>query len=106
MARALSDDYGIGVRDGRFCAHPLVDRLAGPGGAAVRASLGLGPVDEHVDRLLTALAALTAQTALAANTALPPAAGGEPGPRPQSARTPAPRLATAITRRPRSVVPV
>jgi selenocysteine lyase/cysteine desulfurase len=59
VARALSEDYGIGVRDGRFCAHPLVDRLAGRGGTAVRASIGLGTVDEHVDRLLSALAALS-----------------------------------------------
>ncbi len=59
VARALAEDYGIGVRDGRFCAHPLVDHLAGPGGAAVRASIGLGTTDEHVDRLLAALAALS-----------------------------------------------
>jgi selenocysteine lyase/cysteine desulfurase len=59
VARALSDDYGIGVRDGRFCAHLLVDRLAGQGGTAVRASIGLGTTDEHVDRLLSALAALS-----------------------------------------------
>jgi selenocysteine lyase/cysteine desulfurase len=47
------------VRDGRFCAHLLVDRLAGQGGAAVRASIGLGTTDEHVDRLLAALAVLS-----------------------------------------------
>ena len=55
----LSRDYGIGVRMGRFCAHLLVDRLADRGGAAVRASIGLGTVDEHVDRLLSALAVLS-----------------------------------------------
>jgi selenocysteine lyase/cysteine desulfurase len=59
VARVLSDDYGIGVRDGRFCAHLLVDRLAGRGGAAVRASLGLGTTDAQVDRLLSALAAIS-----------------------------------------------
>ncbi|HEX3711165.1 MAG TPA: aminotransferase class V-fold PLP-dependent enzyme [Trebonia sp.] len=59
VARVLSRDYGIGVRDGRFCAHLLVDRLAGRGGTAVRASIGLGTVDEHVDRLLAALAVLS-----------------------------------------------
>ncbi|HVT70063.1 MAG TPA: aminotransferase class V-fold PLP-dependent enzyme, partial [Trebonia sp.] len=59
VAGALADGYGIGVRDGRFCAHLLVDRLAGHGGAAVRASIGLGTTDEHVDRLLGALAALS-----------------------------------------------
>jgi hypothetical protein len=60
---------------------------------------GFGTVDEHVDRLLTAL------TALAAVTASSPAAGREPGPRPRPARTTAPRPGTAITRLPRSVVP-
>jgi selenocysteine lyase/cysteine desulfurase len=66
VARALSEDYGIGVRDGRFCAHLLVDRLAGRGGAAVRASIGLGTVDEHIDRLLSALAVLSGRHATAA----------------------------------------
>jgi selenocysteine lyase/cysteine desulfurase len=59
VARVLSESYGIGVRDGRFCAHLLVDRLAGRGGTAVRASIGLGTVDEHVDRLLSALTVLS-----------------------------------------------
>ena len=78
VAQALADDYGIGVRDGRFCAHLLVDRLAGQGGAAVRASIGLGTTDEHVDRLLSALAALSgrhATEAPAPAAALAPAAG-------------------------------
>jgi selenocysteine lyase/cysteine desulfurase len=93
VARALSDDYGIGVRDDRFCAHPLVDRLAGPAGTAVRASIGLGTVDEHVDRLLAAL------------TALSRAARREPGARPQPAQITASRSARGITRLPRSAVP-
>jgi selenocysteine lyase/cysteine desulfurase len=59
VAQALAEDYGIGVRDGRFCAHLLVDRLAGRRVAAVRASIGLGTVDEHIDRLLSALAVLS-----------------------------------------------
>jgi selenocysteine lyase/cysteine desulfurase len=76
VAETLSEDYGIGVRDGRFCAHLLVDRLAGRGGAAVRASIGLGTVDEHVDRLLSALAVLsgrqaTGAPALGAGTGVP-----------------------------------
>lgn len=29
FAAALSAEYGIGVRDGLFCAHPLVRRLLG-----------------------------------------------------------------------------
>jgi selenocysteine lyase/cysteine desulfurase len=79
VARTLSEDYGIGVRDGRFCAHLLVDRLAGRGGTAVRASIGLGTVDEHVDRLLSALAALSGQSgrrATAAESASEPLAAG------------------------------
>ncbi len=62
VAEALSADYGIGVRDGRFCAHLLVDRLAGQGATAVRASLGLGTTDEHVTRLLAALTVLSGTT--------------------------------------------
>ncbi len=66
VALALSDRYGIGVRDGKFCAHPLVRRLLGAGGGgcadgdgtALRASFGIGTTDQHVDRLLTALGRL------------------------------------------------
>ncbi|MFG2003628.1 aminotransferase class V-fold PLP-dependent enzyme [Spirillospora sp. NPDC048911] len=77
VALTLSGDYGIGVRDGKFCAHPFVHHLlgapeasleagggAGEGGcgggqtSAVRASFGVGTTDEHVDRLLTALGRL------------------------------------------------
>lgn len=54
VAAVLSAEHGIGVRDGKFCAHPLVDRLTG-GAPAVRASLGLGATAEHVDRLVDAL---------------------------------------------------
>jgi selenocysteine lyase/cysteine desulfurase len=85
VAQALSEDYGIGVRDGRFCAHLLVDRLAGHGGAAVRASIGLGTVDEHIDRLLAALAVLSGAHATPA---------------------PAPGTGTGMPRLSRSVVPV
>lgn len=53
VAAALSAEHGIGVRDGAFCAHPLVNRLAG--GAAVRASVGLGTTDVDVERFLVAL---------------------------------------------------
>jgi selenocysteine lyase/cysteine desulfurase len=60
VAAYLSAEHGIGVRDGKFCAHPLVDRLTGSSdGGAVRASLGLGTTAEDVDRLLTALHGLT-----------------------------------------------
>ncbi|MER5477985.1 aminotransferase class V-fold PLP-dependent enzyme [Streptomyces sp. NPDC002734] len=76
LADRLASSYGIGVRAGLFCAHPLVRRLlgegpdaaaeCGTGGAspldAVRASFGVGTPVEHVDRLLGALAELTAET--------------------------------------------
>lgn len=54
VSHHLSTEHGIGVRDGRFCAHPLLDRL-GHGGGAVRASLGLGSTSDDVDALLSAL---------------------------------------------------
>jgi selenocysteine lyase/cysteine desulfurase len=57
VAAYLSAEHGIAVRDGKFCAHPLVDRIAGAGGA-VRASLGLGTTADDVERLLDALRAL------------------------------------------------
>ncbi|ROO90881.1 selenocysteine lyase/cysteine desulfurase [Actinocorallia herbida] len=61
VAEYLSDVHGIGVRDGKFCAHPLVATLtSSPETTALRASLGLGTTDEHVDRLLTALSTLPA----------------------------------------------
>jgi selenocysteine lyase/cysteine desulfurase len=57
----LANQHGIGVRDGLFCAHPLTRRLLGRaavrlgrpvGDAAVRASIGLGTTEEHVNWLL------------------------------------------------------
>ncbi|RFS83066.1 aminotransferase class V-fold PLP-dependent enzyme [Actinomadura spongiicola] len=70
VALTLSEEYGIGVRDGRFCAHPFVRHLLGGDDAvqdtAVRAGLGLGTSEEHVDRLLTALAELTCTVTRAA----------------------------------------
>lgn len=59
VATVLSAEHGIGVRDGRFCAHLLVDELLTRTGAttqaAVRVSIGLGNRREHVDRLLAAV---------------------------------------------------
>ncbi|MFH8406109.1 aminotransferase class V-fold PLP-dependent enzyme [Streptomyces sp. NPDC018019] len=73
FAAALSAEYGVGVRDGLFCAHPLVRTLLGatsqapgecgaPEGApgeqslnAVRVSFGAGTPDEHVDRFVRAV---------------------------------------------------
>ncbi|MEV1330261.1 aminotransferase class V-fold PLP-dependent enzyme [Micromonospora costi] len=68
VAAELARDHGIGVRDGLFCAHPLARRLLAEAAArtgrrdlpptALRASIGLGSTEEHVDRLLAALATL------------------------------------------------
>jgi selenocysteine lyase/cysteine desulfurase len=59
--------YGAGCLVGRadwaVAARPY---LYG-GGAAVRASIGLGTVDEHIDRLLSALAVLSGRHATAAS---------------------------------------
>ncbi|GAA3733954.1 selenocysteine lyase/cysteine desulfurase [Spinactinospora alkalitolerans] len=62
VAAALSAEHGIGVRDGLFCAHLLTRRLLPPSHSqAVRASLGLGTTEEHVDRLVGAVAELAAR---------------------------------------------
>ncbi|MFF9374968.1 aminotransferase class V-fold PLP-dependent enzyme [Streptomyces griseoluteus] len=74
LAAALSAEYGIGVRDGLFCAHPLVHALLGTGAAeqagcgtgalnAVRVSFGAGTPDEHVTRFVTALRELVTRGA-------------------------------------------
>ncbi|MCC9308743.1 aminotransferase class V-fold PLP-dependent enzyme [Kitasatospora sp. RB6PN24] len=74
FAAALSAEYGIGVRDGLFCAHPLVRTLldqqdAAPSACgapepslpgerslnAIRVSFGAGTPGEHVDRFLAAV---------------------------------------------------
>ena len=63
VAAALSAEHGIGVRDGAFCAQPLVRALLGAAGCssadgtghALRASVGLGSTTEHVDRLVRAV---------------------------------------------------
>ena len=65
VAAILSAEHGIGVRDGKFCAHILVDELlADPWGevpaTAVRVSLGISNTLEHVERLVRALADLAA----------------------------------------------
>ena len=63
VAAALSAEHGIGVRDGAFCAQPLVRRLLGAAGCnvedgtghAIRASVGLATSTEHVERLISAV---------------------------------------------------
>ncbi|MGX1808840.1 aminotransferase class V-fold PLP-dependent enzyme [Nocardia sp. NPDC055321] len=56
VAAYLSAEHGIGVRDGRFCAHPLLARLGVD--AALRASIGLGTTAADVDRLVDAISTL------------------------------------------------
>ncbi len=60
VAQYLSAEHGVGVRDGRFCAHPLLERLNG-GRTAVRASLGMGSTVEDVDRLIIGIGQLVAR---------------------------------------------
>jgi selenocysteine lyase/cysteine desulfurase len=81
FAAALSAEYGIGVRDGLFCAHPLLRVLLGAGqddpgecGApdaapgetslnAIRVSFGAGTPEEHVERFLAAVRTLVREGA-------------------------------------------
>ncbi|MEV6160409.1 aminotransferase class V-fold PLP-dependent enzyme [Streptomyces sp. NPDC052052] len=81
FAAALSAEYGIGVRDGLFCAHPLVRTLlgsdpqqtgecgapeAGPGELslnAIRVSFGAGTPDEHIERFVGAVKELVTKGA-------------------------------------------
>ena len=82
FSAALSAEYGIGVRDGLFCAHPLVRTLLGgedaepsecgapepslPGERslnAIRVSFGAGTPDEHLERFLAAVRELVADGA-------------------------------------------
>ncbi len=64
VSERLAREHGIGVRDGLFCAHPLARRLLREaaervgrplGTSAVRASIGIGSTDEHVERLVGAV---------------------------------------------------
>jgi selenocysteine lyase/cysteine desulfurase len=65
VARRLADEDGIGVRDGLFCAHPLTRHLLAAApvplpDTAVRASIGAGTTEEHVDRLIAAVTRIAA----------------------------------------------
>ena len=79
LATVLSAEHAIGVRNGCFCAQPLVMRLLGisehevgrllstlraggqpPLPGAVRASLGIGSTAADVDRLIGALTEIAA----------------------------------------------
>ena len=60
VAAYLSAEHAIGVRDGRFCAHPLLARLGIGRDGAVRASFGAGSASADVDRLVAAIDQLIA----------------------------------------------
>ncbi|BDZ41576.1 putative aminotransferase/cysteine desulfurase [Paraoerskovia sediminicola] len=60
VAAYLSAEHGIGVRDGRFCAHPLLSRL-GLDGGAIRASVGVGTSGDEIERLVGALRSFVAE---------------------------------------------
>lgn len=60
VAAALSAEHGVATRDGAFCAHPLMRRLAGAGPAdpvpnALRVSVGVGSSIADVDTFADAL---------------------------------------------------
>lgn len=56
IATYLACEHGTGVREGRFCAHPLVHRI-NQGAGVIRASYGLGSTIDDIDRLVMGLAA-------------------------------------------------
>jgi selenocysteine lyase/cysteine desulfurase len=114
VAEILSVEHGIGVRDGCFCAHPLMTRLlrlsnadmdgitgrlrAGqpaflPG--AVRASLGLDSTAKDVDRLADALADLAGNGPRWTYRVDPETSGWSPDPDPRSWPDLGPRLPSA-----------
>jgi selenocysteine lyase/cysteine desulfurase len=55
VAAYLSAEHGIGVRGGKFCAHPLLARFGLSQTGAVRVSIGLGSSGDDVAALLAAL---------------------------------------------------
>ena len=59
VAAYLSAEHGVGVRDGKFCAHPLLRRLGLPSGS-LRASFGVGSRLEDADRLIAGIRTLLA----------------------------------------------
>jgi selenocysteine lyase/cysteine desulfurase len=115
LAAVLSCEYGIGIRHGCFCAHPLMMRLlrvddgeahrlveerkAGrherlPG--AARMSLGLGSTRDDVDALAEALSAIVADGPQWTYAVDPHTDQWEPDPDPR----PLPRLAARLVEHP------
>jgi selenocysteine lyase/cysteine desulfurase len=82
VAAYLSAEHGIGVRGGKFCAHPLLTRLGLSDSGAVRASIGLGTSSEDVDALLHALENLIARGPAWTYTASDGYLSPDPDPRP------------------------
>ncbi len=54
VAACLASEHGVGVRDGKFCAHPLIARV-NAGRGALRASFGIGTTADDIDRFVAAL---------------------------------------------------
>ncbi len=82
VAAYLSAEHGIGVRGGKFCAHPLLARLGLGDCGAVRASIGLGTGSDDVAALLGALENLIANGPAWAYTASDDYLSPDPDPRP------------------------
>ena len=51
----ILDDYGIAIRAGKHCAHPLFAYMKVPFRASCRASLGIYTTEEDIDALLAAI---------------------------------------------------
>lgn len=80
VAAQLDQEHAIAVRNGSFCAHPILNRLLGrPGGtpnpAAVRATFGVYNTEAEVDLLADAVAGVARQARSGAPVA---AAGARP----------------------------
>ncbi len=60
VAAYLSAEHGIGVRGGKFCAHPLLARFGLGDAGAVRVSIGLGTSSDDVAAIIKALEQLVA----------------------------------------------
>jgi len=107
VAAALSAEYGVGVRHGCFCAHPLMTALLGINDAesdviraglrsgaapavpgAVRASMGLGTTASDVERLVDAVASVARSGLRWTYTSSPDGTSTWPDPDPR----PRPRL--------------
>ena len=87
LAAVLSAEYGIGVRDGAFCAHPLLSELTAgeAAGGAVRASVGIGTRTADIDRLVEAIAHISRNGATWTYRARDGYIVPEPDPRPRPA---------------------